>query len=113
MNLRLLQRLLLILAVLISAPGFAMSANHDACSAPVSVSAASEEHHSVTQQQDTAAEHCMSTSHCVCMLCFSVIPSITLSVAKSVGHESYNTLFNRWLSLSPQPEPHPPRNHLV
>ncbi|MBK5143175.1 hypothetical protein I2494_05510 [Budviciaceae bacterium BWR-B9] len=104
MKLSLLPKLLLILAVLFSAPGFAMAANHDAC-APVSVT---QEHHTSMSQHDAPMDHCNDNAHC--MLCFSVVPSISLSVATSVGHETYRFSAVSWHSRSLQPEPYPPRN---
>ncbi|MCD1125218.1 hypothetical protein LPW36_04115 [Jinshanibacter sp. LJY008] len=104
MKLSLLPKLLLILVVLFSAPGFTMAANHDTC-APVSVT---QEHHSAVSQHDNQMDHCNDSAHC--MLCFSVVPSMSLSVATSIGHETYRASAISWHSRSLQPEPHPPRN---
>ncbi|WP_157953038.1 hypothetical protein [Limnobaculum parvum] len=81
-----------------------MATNHDAC-APTSVT---QEHHTAMSQHDAPMEHCDDNAHC--MLCFSVVPSMSFSVAASIGHETYRVSVTAWHSRSLQPEPHPPRS---
>lgn len=124
MNLSLLPKLLLILAVLFTAPGFTMSANHEACTLHINVSSEhhSSEHASIAHDlaassqfhhnaANYGANHCMDASHC--MLCFSVLPSITLSVTKAGSYKPDSVVLNNWLSRTLKPEPYPPRNYFA
>lgn len=124
MNLSLLTKLFLILAVLFTAPGFVMSENHGACISHINVSS---EHHpskhsSIAHDFETApqphhnaenysANHCVDASHC--MLCFSVLPSVTLSVTQADSYKPDSAVLNNWLSRTLKPEPYPPRNYLA
>ena len=86
------------LAVLFSAPGFAMSADQSPCH-PLVTSVLAQQ---PDQHHMPSADHCFSASQC--MMCASITSATTVIPTQPIAHPRYAAVVNDWPSLSLLPE---------